>query len=168
MDRTTTAGARKRRIAVTKNALNIGKRDGDVRRVVVGVDGSTASLDALDWAGRQAQLTDSDLEVIMTWDWPTAYGLEPYFPGDYDPSKGMPELLEKAATDLRGKYPDIEIESRVAQGHPAPVLVEASKGADLLVVGSRGHGEFVGMLIGSVSEFCVTNAHCPVLVHRAV
>ena len=50
--------------------------------------------------------------------------------------------------------------------HPAPVLVEASKGADLLVVGSRGHGEFVGMLIGSVSEYCVTNAHCPVLVHR--
>ena len=52
-------------------------------------------------------------------------------------------------------------------GHPAPILVEASKGADLLVVGSRGHGEFVGMLIGSVSEYCATNAHCPVLVHRA-
>jgi len=54
------------------------------------------------------------------------------------------------------------------QGHPAPVLVEASKGADLLVIGCRGHGEFAGMLIGSVSEFCATNAHCPVLVHRAV
>jgi nucleotide-binding universal stress UspA family protein len=52
-------------------------------------------------------------------------------------------------------------------GHPAPILVEASKGADLLVVGSRGHGEFVGMLLGSVSEHCAMNAHCPVLVHRS-
>jgi nucleotide-binding universal stress UspA family protein len=58
------------------------------------------------------------------------------------------------------------METLVVQGHPAPALVEASKGADLLVVGSRGHGEFVGMLIGSVSEYCTTNAHCPVLVHR--
>jgi nucleotide-binding universal stress UspA family protein len=56
---------------------------------------------------------------------------------------------------------------RVIDGHPAPVLVEASKGAELLVVGSRGHGEFVGMLIGSVSEYCAAHAHCPVLVHRA-
>ena len=61
----------------------------------------------------------------------------------------------------------MNIDPRVVSGHPAPILVEASKGADLLVVGSRGHGEFVGMLIGSVSEYCATNAHCPVLVHRA-
>jgi nucleotide-binding universal stress UspA family protein len=54
----------------------------------------------------------------------------------------------------------------VVEGHPAPVLVEASKAADLLVVGNRGHGEFVGMVIGSVSEHCAANAHCPVLVHR--
>ena len=62
----------------------------------------------------------------------------------------------------------MSIDPRVVNGHPAPILVEASKGADLLVVGSRGHGEFVGMLIGSVSEYCATNAHCPVLVHRAI
>ena len=55
----------------------------------------------------------------------------------------------------------------MVNGHPATVLVDATKGADLLVIGSRGHGEFVGMLLGSVSEFCTTNAHCPVLVHRA-
>ncbi len=62
--------------------------------------------------------------------------------------------------------PTIEITARVLRGHPAPLLVEESKGADVLVVGSRGHGEFVGMVIGSVSEYCATNAHCPVLVHR--
>ena len=137
-------------------------------RIVVGIDGSAASIGALDWAGRQASLTHSTLEMIMTWDWPTTYGWAMYFPEGYNPSEGMPEILSKAADDLHAKYPDIDISFRVVQGHPAPVLVEASKGADLLVVGSRGHGEFVGMLIGSVSEYCATNAQCPVLVHRAV
>jgi nucleotide-binding universal stress UspA family protein len=56
--------------------------------------------------------------------------------------------------------------STVIEGHPAPALIEASRGADLFVLGSRGHGEFVGMLLGSVSEHCVTHAHCPVLVLR--
>jgi nucleotide-binding universal stress UspA family protein len=137
-------------------------------RIVVGIDGSHASIDALDWAAQEANLTHSSLEMIMTWDWPTTYGWALYFPAEYNPSEGMPGILSKIADDLRTKYPDIEITSRLVQGHPAPLLVEASKGADLLVVGSRGHGEFVGMLIGSVSEYCATNAHCPVLVHRAV
>jgi nucleotide-binding universal stress UspA family protein len=63
--------------------------------------------------------------------------------------------------------PTVKADRKVVNGHPATVLVDATKGADLLVIGSRGHGEFVGMLLGSVSEFCTTNAHCPVLVHRA-
>ena len=136
-------------------------------RIVIGLDGSVASMEALAWAGRQAHLTHATLEMIMTWDWPTTYGWAP-LPEGYDPSEGMPEILAKAAGDVRAKYPDIEITTRLAQGHPAPLLVEASDGADLLVVGSRGHGEFVGMLIGSVSEYCVTNSQCPVLVHRVV
>ncbi len=71
-------------------------------------------------------------------------------------------MLDKVAAD----HPEVTIDLTVEEGHPAPVLVTASKGASLLVVGSRGHGEFAGMLIGSVSEHCVTNAHCPVLVLR--
>ena len=138
------------------------------RRIVVGIDGSPASIDALEWAGRQAHLTHATLEAIMTWNWPTNAGWTMYLPEGYDPSEGMPEILSKAADDLRTKFPGIEVTPRVVQGHPAQILVEASKGADLLVVGSRGHGEFVGMLIGSVSEHCATNAHCPVLVHRAI
>ena len=137
-------------------------------RIVVGIDGSAASIDALHWAGRQAHLTHATLEVMMTWDWPTKYGWTMYLPEDYNPAEGLPEILAKAADDLRAKYPDVEVTTHVVQGHPAPLLVEASKDADLLVVGCRGHGEFVGMLIGSVSEHCATNAHCPVLVHRAV
>ena len=57
-------------------------------------------------------------------------------------------------------------EITVVEGHPAPTLLDASRGADLLVVGSRGHGEFAGMLIGSVSQHLVSTAHCPVLVWR--
>ena len=135
-------------------------------RIVVGIDGSDASINALDWAARQANLTHSILDMIVTWEWPTNYGWGVYLPEDYSPSGGAPDLLSKVADGLRAKYPDMEMTTRVVEGHPSPALVDASKGADLLVVGSRGHGEFVGMLIGSVSEYCATHAHCPVLVHR--
>jgi nucleotide-binding universal stress UspA family protein len=87
-------------------------------------------------------------------------------PDDFDPEADTHKVLDSAIADAKSQHPNLRVEGRLISGHPAPVLVEASKGADLLVVGSRGHGEFVGMLVGSVSEYCVTNAHCPVLVHR--
>jgi len=140
--------------------------DGAKPKIVVGIDGSPASLDALAWAAAQAALTASLLDVVMTWDWPATYGWAVPLPSDYDPSESVKTVLVEALAAQRAKYPDLDITSHVEQGHPAPVLVEASKGASLLVVGSRGHGEFVGMLIGSVSEYCATNAYSPVLVHR--
>ncbi len=136
-------------------------------RVVVGIDGSPSSLDALAWAARQADLTGSGLEIVMTWEWPSSYGWAMPVPTGFDPEEDVRRSLEAAVERVRAEYPDLSIDPRVVSGHPAPILVEASKGADLLVVGSRGHGEFVGMLIGSVSEYCATNARCPVLVHRA-
>ncbi len=136
-------------------------------RIVVGIDGSPSSLDALDWAARQADLTGCSLEIVMTWLWPSSYGWAVPIPTDFDPEEDVRRSLETAVDRVRARYPNLRIDPRVVSGHPAPILVEASKGADLLVVGSRGHGEFVGMLIGSVSEFCATNGHCPVLVHRA-
>jgi nucleotide-binding universal stress UspA family protein len=60
----------------------------------------------------------------------------------------------------------IEVRRSVIEGHPAPVLEAFSKTADLLVIGSHGHGEFTGMLLGSVSEHCITHCHCPVVVTR--
>jgi nucleotide-binding universal stress UspA family protein len=135
-------------------------------RIVVGIDGSPASLDALNWASRQASLTQATLEIVMTWDWPMTYGWAPPFPSDFDPAERVTQVLEEAKASVHEKYPAVKVSPRVAQGHPAPILVDASKGADLLVVGSRGHGEFVGMVIGSVSEFCALHAFCPVLVHR--
>jgi nucleotide-binding universal stress UspA family protein len=136
-------------------------------RIVVGIDGSPSSLGALSWAARQAQRTGSSLEVVMTWEWPPSYGWAVAVPDDFDPEEDVRKALVAAVKRVRAEYPNLRIDPIVVKGHPAPILVEASKGADLLVVGSRGHGEFVGMLIGSVSEYCATNAQCPVLVHRA-
>src|ERR1700679_2615651 len=138
----------------------------DTGKIVVGFDGADSSLHALAWAARQAVLTDSTLEVVMTWEWPSSYGWAVPIPDDFDPELDTRKALDTAIAAALSEHPGLKVEGRLVNGHPAPVLVEASKGADLLVVGSRGHGEFVGMLVGSVSEYCVTNAHCPVLVHR--
>ncbi len=138
----------------------------DTGRIVVGYDGSQSSADALAWAVRQAVLTGSTLVILMTWEWPNSYGWAVPIPDDFDPEADVRTVLDAAVAEIRAEHPDLSVESELVSGHPAPALVEASKGADLLVVGSRGHGEFVGMLVGSVSEYCVTNAHCPVLVHR--
>jgi nucleotide-binding universal stress UspA family protein len=137
-------------------------------RIVVGIDGSAASNDALRWAARQASLTGGPLDVIMTWEWPASLGWSVPIPDDYDPETEVRQIVDGAVEAALGEYPGVKAERRVINGHPSTVLVEATKGADLLVIGSRGHGEFVGMLLGSVSEFCTTNAHCPVLVHRAL
>jgi nucleotide-binding universal stress UspA family protein len=135
-------------------------------RIVVGFDGADSSMNALAWAVRQAVLTGSTLEVLMTWEWPNSYGWAVPIPDDFDPESDVRTVLDTAIAGIEAEHPGIKVEGRLVNEHPAPALVEASKGADLLVVGSRGHGEFVGMLVGSVSEYCVTNAHCPVLVHR--
>jgi len=135
-------------------------------RIVVGVDGSPSSAAALDWAAHQAELTGSHLELVGAWEWPTTYGAPIAFPPDYDPAADVRRVLEEAVTKMRVGHPGVDARLTVLEGHPAPVLVSASRGATLLVVGCRGHGEFAGMLLGSVSEHCVTNAHCPVLVLR--
>jgi nucleotide-binding universal stress UspA family protein len=135
-------------------------------RIVVGVDGSAGSLAAVEWAARQSELTGAVLEVVMTWEWPVSYGWSLPIPSGYDPKHDAEKALDEALQPVRAAHPAITIKSAALEGHPAPLLVKASKGADLLVVGSRGHGEFAGMLVGSVSEHCVANASCPVLVYR--
>ena len=139
---------------------------GPTRRIVVGIDGSTSSTEALQWAVKQAELTESTLEALTTWEWPTTYGVALFLPTDYDPAADAERVLEGVLDPARKAHPTADIRAIVIEGHPALALVEASRGADLLVVGSRGHGEFSGMLLGSVSEHCVAAAHCPVLVFR--
>jgi nucleotide-binding universal stress UspA family protein len=135
-------------------------------RVVVGVDGSRASLDAMRWAADQAERTGARLEIVAAWDWPTSFGWSLPVPDNYNPAADCDRLLAECKSEAEGKHPGLPVSTTAAKGHPAPELVRLSKGADLLVVGSRGHGQFAGMLIGSVSEHCAAHAHCPVLVYR--
>jgi len=134
------------------------------RFIVVGVDGSEPSLQALKWAHGQARLTGATLRVLTCWEISTATGWAPSFPVDYDPEAIARRVLDDAILDTLGPTPDVPVERVVKEGHAAPVLLAASAGADLLVVGSRGHGAFAGMLIGSVSEHVVRHAPCAVVV----
>jgi nucleotide-binding universal stress UspA family protein len=135
-------------------------------KIVVGIDGSDSSLKALEWAARQAELTQSTLDAVTTWEWPKSYGWALPLPSEYNPKSDAQGLVDEAVARVRDMHPQVDVRTTVVEGHPAPVLIEASRAADLLVVGSRGHGEFAGMLLGSVSEHCVTNGHCPVVVVR--
>ncbi len=135
-------------------------------RIVVGVDGSEESLAALDWAAGMAEATSSTVEVIAAWEWPTRYGVALVLPSNYDPVTDAEVMVSRAVKVVQEDHPAVAFAPVVVEGHPAQVLVEASRGADLLAVGSRGHGAFTGMLIGSVSEHCAANAHCPVLIIR--
>lgn len=134
-------------------------------RIVVGVDASEPSKDALRWAARQAKLTDAHLHVVMAWAIPSVGYWAP-IPQGLDLGKEAGTALQRTLDEVLGTEPDVSFSSAVVEGHPALVLLEQAKDADLLVVGSRGHGEFTGMLIGSVSEHCVTHAECPVVVVR--
>jgi nucleotide-binding universal stress UspA family protein len=134
-----------------------------IGRIVVGVDGSDASLDALRWALHQAELTGSTLEAVNSWSVPNQYA--EFVADDIDWDAEARTVLENAITATTGRG-DVEIIRTTTQGHPAQVLVDASQNADLVVVGSRGHGGFAGMVLGSVSVHVSAHAHCPVVVVR--
>jgi nucleotide-binding universal stress UspA family protein len=134
--------------------------------IVVGYDGSDSATAALQWAVTQAELSGADVEAISTWEWPASFGWAGPIPAGYDPEADARRLLEEAVAGAVAEHPGITIRTTVTEGHPAPALIEASKRASLLVVGSRGHGEFTGMVLGSVSRHCAAHAHCPVLIHH--
>jgi nucleotide-binding universal stress UspA family protein len=135
-------------------------------RIVVGVDGSEGSKHALRWAARQAELTGATLEAIITWQYPTFYGWVPPYPDDMDLAKLARQALTDALDEVFGPARPAGLQTHVVEGFAAQVLVAASEGADLLVVGSRGYGGFADALLGSVSTYCVHHAHGPVTVIR--
>ncbi len=135
-------------------------------RIVVGCDGSPAGTAALGWAAGMAESTGATVEVIATWQWPTGYGAGPMFPSGYDPSADAARIVREAIGTAATDHPAVEFVPLVVEGHPAKVLVDASRGAELLALGSRGHGEVGGLLLGSVTAHCAAHAHCPVLVFR--
>jgi len=140
-------------------------------KIVVGMDGSEPSMDALEWAAHEAELTDASLDVVTAWTFPeepTPFGIVPPVLPDADPLAEARRQLDELIADTRDRHPQLDVRADVVRGRASSVLLEASQDADLLVVGSRGRGAFVGMLLGSVSEHCVRHAACPVVVVRPV
>lgn len=129
--------------------------------IVVGVDGSEAAVAALEWAVQQARTTGGSVKAVMTWQLPyAAYAM----PSSTDLEEACRSRLQDVIDHLGGADAGLEITPVVMAGIPAPTLVQLSEGADLVVVGSRGHGAFSGMLLGSVSQHCVSHSSCPTVV----
>ena len=137
------------------------------KRIVVGVDGSPSSVHALEWAIHQAELTGDVIEAGHAWHFPSIYGMPV---ADVPDFAGLAaEILDKSIAEARNATDQnvpVEIRPVVVEGNPAQALLDMAKGADLLVVGSRGHGGFTGALLGSVSQHVVHHAPCPVVVVR--
>jgi nucleotide-binding universal stress UspA family protein len=133
--------------------------------IIVGIDGSDFSKAALTWAAVQARLTGSPLEAVISWAFPTNLGYIGGLP-DIDFAGDAKATVEQTIHEVLGDHPGLEIRARVVEGHAALVLTELSANASLVVVGTRGHGGFVGLMIGSVSEYVAAHSHCPVVVVR--
>lgn len=137
---------------------------GKTFRIVVGVDGSTSSYAALDWALEEARLRSGQVHIVSAWHYPVigdAAGRAPDRDAFGDHARQAHAEAVRHAADA-----GVDVTGEVTVGHPAEVLLGAAAGADLLVVGSRGHGGFANMLLGSVSTQAVHHAECPVLVVR--
>lgn len=137
-------------------------------RIVVGFDGTRSSSAALDWAARQAELTSAKVEVITAWEWPKFLGTPSIVPPGYRPGDYAEKLVDEELAAIQKVHPTVSFLPSILEEHPSKALVERSRGADLLAVGSRGRGEFTGRLLGSVSEHCAVHADCPVLVFRGM
>lgn len=135
-------------------------------RIVVGVDGSISAERALHWAASEAERRGDSLEVVTVWDNPYRDMWLPSDPPGIDPLAHVRGRLHRTVEAVLGKQPAVKVETTVAEGHAARVLIEAAKGAELLVVGSRGRGGLAGALLGSVSLSCAGHAPCPVVIVR--
>jgi len=136
-------------------------------RIVVGVDGSIGSRHALMWAVEEATVRAARLEAVFVWQspWDLPRGFDFYYPVDErDLAEGAIARLAEAIEGLSAGHASIEIESVVLEGEPGSTLCRRAEGADLLVVGSRGHGTVINLLIGSVSAKCAHAGPCPVAV----
>ncbi|MGN9812916.1 universal stress protein [Micromonospora sp. BQ11] len=138
------------------------------RPVVVGLDGSPSSLVAAGYAARTAVQRSAPLHLVHGYLHPLGHGvpLNPYDVGIPEPSESAQTMLTRTATELVGRWPGLDVEVRQVAGGPGATLVEESRRADLVVVGSRGLGGFAGLLLGSVGTQVTAHAHCPVLVVR--
>ena len=135
------------------------------RVIVVGVDGSDGSRDALVWAVGQAETIGAAVRVVASWRWPNYLTRVP--PG-VDLQADTESTVREMVAPVRSEHPGLTITEEVIQGPAGPALISQAEDASLLVVGARGRAAFPGMLLGSVAEYCVRNGRCPVVVVRAL
>jgi nucleotide-binding universal stress UspA family protein len=136
--------------------------------ITVGMDGTPASRHALEWAVSEAEAQGRTILAICTYERPLMVSASAYPIMDAVTVEELVHYCHRVLTDgvsmaVQGR-PTVQIETKVVEGAAAEVLIEASEHASALVVGSRGHGRFSGLLLGSVSQQCVARAHCPVVV----
>ena len=133
--------------------------------IVVGVDGSPGALAALRFALEEARLRKASVTAVFAWSIPfvadVPSGLLPELLSDF--RADAERLLEEAIAEA-GDPGGVEIGRLVVDAPAGRALLEAARGADLLVVGSRGRGGFTGLLLGSVSQQCTQHATCPVVI----
>lgn len=135
----------------------------DPSKIIVGVDGSAASMEALREGQRLALALNAPLEAWGCWELPLGY--EGYLAMGIDGfAHAAEENVKEALKEVFGPQVPKNVSTRLVQGSARAALVEGSKHASLLVVGRRGHGGFGGLLLGSVSSAVVAHAHCPVVV----
>lgn len=149
------------------------RRDAD-GPIVLGVDGSAAGEQAVDFAFAEAGFRGTGLVALhawTTWNAPLPAPLDPDAPYAYPPGALAEEeqrLLYEALAGHQDRHPEVKVEHRVVHGATREALIEASRSAQLLVVGARGRGGFTGLLLGSVSQALLHHAHCPVAVVRGM
>lgn len=131
--------------------------------IVVGIDGSESSLQALRWAAHLAAPTGAPIQVITTWQVPYAWADDGWI-SEWSPQDDAQKAQQQAVKQVFGDAPPAGLSTRVESGSPAGTLIEAGKSAAMIVLGSRGHGGFSGLLLGSVSSAVAEHADCPVLV----
>jgi nucleotide-binding universal stress UspA family protein len=146
--------------------------EAEARQVVVaGVDGSAASVAALDWAVRHGKATGATVRAVHAWHYPAAAGVVPPVgvtpaPVEEQVEQRLRDDLEKAVDQVCPAASDVRPEILLHYGHAADALIAESEGASLLVVGHRGHRTITGLLMGSVAFQCISGASCPVVVVR--
>ena len=137
-------------------------------RVLVGVDGSAPGQAALEYAVGEARRRDAVLVAVLAVQVPDYAWIDPYGTRSHPEEDALRRAREKLDRILASAHTEGLLVDPVVTAVPAPqALVDRSAEADLLVVGSRGHGGFRGLVLGSVSMQCVLHAHCPVTVVRA-
>lgn len=141
--------------------------------IVVGVDGSEEAKAALRFALDEAELRQATVRVVHSWQFgyigvSGIEGFSPVVGADLGDLRRRAEVaLDALLHEVASAGSGVVVEQHVVEGAPATVLVDESRDADLLVVGSRGHGGFAGLLLGSVSQQCAHHATCPVVIVRA-